>query len=54
MDGAAAVRKLVGTHIVDEVFFDRVHPTAVMTALLADELVAVISPWLERQTEFRR
>jgi lysophospholipase L1-like esterase len=52
VNGAAVVRELVRTHTVDEVFFDRVHPTALTAAVLADEFVALISPWLERQIHF--
>ena len=51
VDGVQLVRRLVGEHELDELFFDLVHPTAFLNREVAQILADKITPWLHTRRE---
>jgi len=54
VDGAALLYELSQGREPSELMLDKVHPTPVIHAALADEIVDVLAPWIEMQVRFGR
>lgn len=52
VDGIALLEDLLDEHVYEDLMFDYVHPSPRFHAALADELFAVIEPWVDSRIRF--